>query len=125
MRGRNAMKADRFRLKAIWLAAVLAILLWSLYSLSNTVDPQQRFEIVLRYLLLMLAASFPLGFIVMAATWRLLDLACGENLRDVSEVSMSWIVMSASGYLQWFHLAPWLLRRRRRRSSEQQSECAS
>ncbi len=89
-----------------WLILMLSELVWTLWSLSVTVEPQLRQELMFRHVFVMLLLSFPLGFVLGGFLWWFVGFIGLRPSSELVEVFVMWTILAISGYLQWFELVP-------------------
>ena len=105
------MTFSRQRKFLIWVALILGALVWAMYSLNVTAEPQLRQELILRHISVMLVLSFPLGFVSGGFLWWLVVLVNLRPSGEFAEVLVIWVTLVISSYMQWFLVAPGLWRR--------------
>jgi hypothetical protein len=92
-----------------WSTAAIAVLAWALLRFDGS--PNWDGEEVLVYA--MIALGFPSSLVavsVLSAVHAMLDSSAGIQIATSrAEMLLSWSVMAAIGYLQWFTLVPWLV----------------
>jgi hypothetical protein len=101
-------------LKATWLLACIAVLLWDLISCTQRMNPTLMSECSLLAGGMMVILSFPIGLLWL---WLVSGAAylAGQLGIDISAVLpisnlVVWIGFVVVGYLQWFILLPWAIR---------------
>jgi len=100
-------------LKTVWAATMLLILGTLLFDLATTSHSYPRYEVRLKFTLLMNVVSIPLGFAAMAVWGRAKDTFGMPS--PVLEDLAVWTLCCIASYLQWFVLVPHLFRTLRER----------
>jgi hypothetical protein len=105
----------------IWLATCLIALLFAYKRYQGSSDWKLEEGLAFE----MMALSFPSSFLVVAAVilagigLRLFGLALPASSRP--EMTATWLLFVAAGYVQWFVVVPRLLRRWREKYGKEQS----
>ena len=106
-------------IKAAWLIACLAVLVWTFVACGQEYNSTLRAECSLLAAIIMALLTLPLGIL-----WWLLVSATGYGLSLVGiEIGkliaiadlVVWLGFVVVGYFQWFKLVPWIVRRIRAR----------
>ena len=97
-------------IKATWCGANVLVLGWWIW-----LDSQRRFEEQVLILIALIALSFPLGwlfYVLIGSLDVLLNRQISASmLSGTWTVVLSWGFFFLTGYLQWFKLAPYLVRK--------------
>lgn len=91
----------------LWLAAVAAILAWTLSSFYAQADQQLKDEILLRHALVMMMLTLPSGFILTGLVSAISGVV-GFQPVGTADAFMVSLSCAIAGYLQWFVFLPWL-----------------
>ena len=105
----------------LWLAAVAAILAWTLSGLYAQADQQLKDEILLRHALVMMLLTLPSGWMLTALVSAIAD-AVNFQPAGATDAFMVSLLCAIAGYLQWFVLVPWLWRKWKARRDSLQNK---
>jgi hypothetical protein len=109
------MSAARTLVRALlillWFGICTHLLIVGIAGLRNPEDPANLNSTFVFYQG-MRAVGFPLGLVAWYLTYGLVALAGLMNAKPSPEIQMwvMWLAVAGVGYVQWFHLAPWLFR---------------
>jgi len=97
-------------IKVTWYGANVLVLGWWLW-----LDSQPQFEELFLVIIALVALSFPLGWLLYVLIGYLDVLLNGQISASMPTgtwtVLLSWSCFFLTGYLQWFKLAPYLVRK--------------
>lgn len=79
-------------------------------SYHAEVDPQLKYEILLRHGLMMFLLTLPSG-LVLAALMSLIASLIGSNPGGMTDAFFVSLTCTIAGYWQWLVLLPWLWRK--------------
>lgn len=110
----NVRKALRSQMKtrqkitfiALWLFLVALIFLWTMHDYTNQPNISLKFEIIIRHILIMLALTFPSGWIL-NFVFSTFFYAIGINVHGIYIAFCVSLTCAIAGILQWFVFLPW------------------
>ena len=88
--------------KVAWLITMTSVLLWGLIDYWEVQSKQMRYEVGLKFLIVISGLSLPLGPALLFIVVSLIGL----RFSGIYELIEIWLICLVAGYLQWFELTP-------------------
>ena len=114
-------------IQILWLGASAAALIFVVAAYWG--DAHATRESSSMFIGILLALSFPLGYLGLFLLGLLVDVLALLSLQGLlagrfSEIILLWVGLTAVGWFQWFVLLPWLYRALRKRLAARRQRAA-